>query len=91
VKGEDIDDPVANALVELKVGPAPRFSTGEVNGVFGLFDPNELFGGSSGRWNTVAAWVGSGVTTESGFPGRANGPSASGGTAAEGERELGTI
>lgn len=35
VKGE-IDDPVANGLVELKVGPAPRFSTGKVSGVFGL-------------------------------------------------------
>lgn len=30
VKGEDIDDPVP---VQLKAGPAPRFSTGKVSGV----------------------------------------------------------
>jgi hypothetical protein len=52
---------------------------------------NGSFGGSSGSWNTVAGWIGNGpwptATPESGFSGRANGPSKFEGIAAE-AREL---
>lgn len=89
MKGEDIDDPVP---VQLKAGPAPRFSTGKVSGVLSVL--NGSSGGSSGSWNTVVGWIGNGpwptATPESGFSGRANGPSKFEGIAAE-VRELGTI
>lgn len=50
VKGKDSDEPVANVLVGLKVGPAPRFPTGKVSGApDGVRLPNRLEQCTKGR------------------------------------------